>query len=158
MFSKANLQRQLHTFSAPPLSHCACSRRPYNRQVTFESGSTTELPLPLILFPCRDQGAYFIGLQKYQTSLICTQGRSTKCHAHTSSPFILWVYARRGMHKRTLKSLFLLLLHAHIHPTDWLTNKLSLWKKLCSDMNFDFDNKLSGKFIRDPTVPLLYVC
>lgn len=98
MFSEANPQRQLHTFSALLPSHCACSLRTYNRQVTFQSSSSTELPLPLILSPCHDQGAYFIGLQKYQMSLICTQGRSTKCHAHTSSPFILWVCAHRGMH------------------------------------------------------------
>lgn len=106
MFSEANPLRQVHAFSAPLQSHCECSRRPYNRQVTFESSSSSELPLPLILSPCRDQGAYFIGLQKYQTSLICTQGRSTKCHAHTSSPFILWVYAHRGMNKRTFKTPF----------------------------------------------------
>lgn len=119
MFSEVNPLRQLHTFSAALPSHCACSRRPYNRQVTFESSSSTELPLPLILSPCRDQGAYFIGLQKYQTSLICTQGRSTKCHAHTSSPFILWVYAQRGMHKRTFKTIFAVActhtLYTHTH-------------------------------------------
>lgn len=35
----------------------------------------------------RHQGAYFIGLQKYHVSLICTHGRGTKCHAHKCSPF-----------------------------------------------------------------------
>lgn len=125
MFSEDNPQRQLHTFSALLPLHCACSLRTYNRQVTFESSSSTELPLPLILSPCRDQGAYFIGLQKYQTSLICTQGRSTKCHAHTSSPFILWVCACTKGHSKS----FLLVLHAHIHPhTDTHTQTWSIVK------------------------------